>query len=225
MLGILPDRLHHRCEPGDRATSQVVAVREAAGKNDCAETVKIGFAVVDQPGGNPDVVLEGVQRVVIAITAGKGDDPNTPIGRACAHGRVSSTIVTAYVSITGLASRRSHIAATAASASRSFDAATLTRKKRPDRTPDTPSYPSDLSPPSTASPWGSLTPGFGSTITSAAQRRTSPVVGPPGCDPLTHSTTDSFLAKRSRRCRCARPHRLQAGDPAGSSGWLPAVNR
>src|SRR5688572_5472245 len=65
------------------------------------------------------------------------------------------------------------MAATAARAPSASTAASPTRKKRPERTRLTPVYPSDRSPPKTASPWGSLTPAFGSTTTSATQDRRS----------------------------------------------------
>jgi hypothetical protein len=66
--------VHDGREAGDGAGAQVVAVREAAGKNDRVGAFEAGVLVPDQLSVLAQHVLGGVIRIVVAIRSGKDDD-------------------------------------------------------------------------------------------------------------------------------------------------------
>ena len=79
-MRLLDDSLHHRCEPGDRAAAQVVAVREPAGKDHGIDVPNVVVAV-PQRHRLAACQSNGACRVTIVQRTGEGDDPDTKAQR------------------------------------------------------------------------------------------------------------------------------------------------
>ena len=75
--GLSHDRLHHRREAGDGADAKVVAVGEAAGKDDRVVRGEVALAVPDEVSLVAHHITEGVLGVVVAPGAGKDDNSET----------------------------------------------------------------------------------------------------------------------------------------------------
>ena len=72
--GVAADRLHHRRELRERAGAEVVAVCEAARDDHAVGAVQVGLLVPEELRLFAEDVLGDVQRVVVAVRAGKDDD-------------------------------------------------------------------------------------------------------------------------------------------------------
>ena len=72
--GELADGLHDGRELGDGAAAQIIAVGEAAGENDGIDIAERGRIVPDKLRLLPEIVGDRVERIVIAIAAGKNND-------------------------------------------------------------------------------------------------------------------------------------------------------
>jgi hypothetical protein len=73
--GELRDTLHDRREARECSRPQVVAVGEAAGKNDRVGALQVPLVVPDVVGLAPEKVLRDVKTVRVAVGARKDDDP------------------------------------------------------------------------------------------------------------------------------------------------------
>src|SRR5262249_45897783 len=113
---VLADRLHHRREAGDRARTEVVTMREAAGHDDRVDALRRRVAVPQQLRRRAER-FGCVHDVELAVRAREQHD--TDSGR--------HVIVTSYDSMTGLASNRSHISLTCAAAVSASGASTTRR--------------------------------------------------------------------------------------------------
>ena len=103
----LADRVHHRREPGDRAGAQVVAVREPAGDDDRVDALRSCRRRASSSSAVAAELLDRALHVELAVRAREQHDADAA--------RVTRS-TTSYASITGLASRRSHISSTCARA-------------------------------------------------------------------------------------------------------------
>src|SRR6185437_5611898 len=101
------DVLHHGAEPRDRAGTQVITVTEAAGQDDHVAVVQVVMLVPEKGRPFAESVDDGTVGVVVAVRAGKGDD---------AELHAASTVAISKSSVTGFASRRSHMARASRSA-------------------------------------------------------------------------------------------------------------
>jgi hypothetical protein len=76
-IGKLDHALHHRAEPGNSAAAQVIAVGKPAGENDtvlCAESAQVFILVPKFNYLLAKIVAQGIDHIVIAVRAGKGDN-------------------------------------------------------------------------------------------------------------------------------------------------------
>src|SRR5262249_55903356 len=194
--------LHDRGEAGDRATAQVVAIRESARQHDAVDVAQVLLLVPDRDGVVAEDAIRHAEHGMVVVRP--GERHHTP-----AHGYAPpSTISTRKSSITPFASSCSHIAWT-----RAVAAARSTSRRRsstylPTRTSPTSGNPSTCNDCCTALPCGSRMPRLGVTTTRASS---------PACPPIR---------PRSRRCGGrppGRPPRRRRGR--GGSGPCRACAR
>src|SRR2546430_586906 len=164
-VGELADLLHHRREPGDRTGPQIVAVGEAAGQDHAVAAFQVGVLVPEVGQLRAEHLVDDPPAVAVGPRPGKYNDAE--LHRRLCSGSMSNR----KSSITWLASSWRHIASTRWRASCSLDPSRFTSMYLPTRTSTTSRKPSDASPCLTVMPWGSLTTGFGVTITRAITAR------------------------------------------------------
>src|SRR5215213_2113997 len=153
-LRVLHHLPHDRAEPCDRAGAEIVAVAEPAGEDDDVAALQIVVFVPEVGCLFAERLDDGLERVVVAVRAGKGHDSEL-------HDGVTSAI--SKSSVTGLASRRSHISVVSRRAASASAASTSRTRCRPTCTAATPPKPSVCSASATALPWGSSSPRRGTT--------------------------------------------------------------
>src|SRR6185437_15579233 len=91
---------HHGAESGDCTGAQIVAVAESPGQNDHVRLLQVVVLVPEKSRLFAESVDDGAVCVVVAIGAGERDD---------AELHAASTVAMSKSSVTGLASRRSHM--------------------------------------------------------------------------------------------------------------------
>src|SRR6185437_13135666 len=155
------DVLHHGAEPRDRAGPQVIAVTEAAGQDDHVAVVQVVMLVPEKGRPFAESVDDGTVGVVVAVRAGKGDD---------AELHAASTVAISKSSVTGFASRRSHMARASRSADCWSPASSSSTMYRPTWTSRSAPNPRVCSASATALPCGSRMPRRGVMCTAMRYR-------------------------------------------------------
>ena len=72
--GILLDSRHHWGKLGNRTAAQVVTVGETAGEDDGVHIAYVSIFVPDELGSLPQVLGDGIPRIMVAIASWKYDD-------------------------------------------------------------------------------------------------------------------------------------------------------
>src|SRR4051812_18188175 len=91
---------HDRTEARNGTGPKIVAVAEPTGQNHHVRALQVAVLVPEVHGFLAERLHDGLVRVVVAVGAGKGDD---------AELHTVLTVAISKSSVTGLASRRSHI--------------------------------------------------------------------------------------------------------------------
>src|SRR5207253_2997102 len=194
------DRIHHRGEARDGATAKVVAVGEAAGKDDEVEVTEVPLAIVDKANRFTQDLEERVGTIPVTPGAGKHHDTGLqegppPRNSASAGSGWSSMRKS---SITSLASSWRAISSTRLRACSSSASSSRIDRYLPARTSFTDSNPRACRPPRMVRPAGSLTTGFSVTKTSARY--------------MTPQTLASLSARLAWTGRPEAPERLEVAD-------------
>src|SRR5215210_6460559 len=132
-LRVLDDLLHHRAEPRDRAGAEIVAVAESAGEDDDIAPLQVVILVPEVDRLLTESLDDCLVRVEVTVRAREGHDAEL-------HEGVTSAI--SKSSVTGFASRRSHISRVSRRAASSSAASTSRTRCRPTCTAATPPKPS-----------------------------------------------------------------------------------
>src|SRR5688572_11303900 len=75
-LGKIANRRHYRGKASDRSTTQCVAIGKPSWQHECVKTGEVRFTIVNQSRRRPDIILNCIEGVVVAVASGKGDDSN-----------------------------------------------------------------------------------------------------------------------------------------------------
>ena len=81
-LGSRDERVHDRCEAGDRAAAQVVAVGEPSGQDDRVDPLEVGVAVPEGDRLGADGT-HGAGRITVVERARERDDPDLHWSGSC----------------------------------------------------------------------------------------------------------------------------------------------
>src|SRR6478609_813291 len=183
-LGRRDERLHDRCEAGDGAAAQVVAVGEAAGEDDRVDAPEVRVAVPERD-GLAAALADGTRRVTVVERTGERDDadlhcassPDSPAASASSASPAASAASAASTassrmrtettsSMTGLDSSVSAASRAAVRCSSVTSPSTVSTKRLPWRTSVNPLNPSRGRAPLTACPCGSRISGLSMTSTT-----------------------------------------------------------
>src|SRR5438270_669739 len=178
-VGELADPLHHGRETRDRAGPQVVAVGEAAGEDDAVTALELGVLVPQVDELLAEDLVDDPAAVAIRPRSREHHDPELHLGAFSLSSSKRKS------SMTWLASSCRHIASTCWRACGSLVVSSRTSMYLPTRTSLTSRKPSEARPCLTVRPWGSLTTGFGVTMTRAITVRSSASVGTTACRPAS----------------------------------------
>src|SRR6478752_2986160 len=195
-LGRRDERLHDRCEAGDGAAAQVVAVGEAAGEDDRVDAPEVRVAVPERD-GLAAALADGTRRVTVVERTGERDDadlhcasspdspgasssPASPASPACSDSPVASASPLSSTASTASSRMRTETTSSMTGLDRSVSAAsraaercssvtspsTVSTKRLPWRTSVNPLNPSRGRAPLTACPCGSRISGLSMTSTT-----------------------------------------------------------
>src|SRR6476661_741224 len=237
-LGRRDERLHDRCEAGDGAAAQVVAVGEAAGEDDRVDAPEVRVAVPERD-GLAAALADGTRRVTVVERTGERDDADlhcasspdspgaspspatpassdSPVASASPLSPLASTASTVSTtsSMTGLDRSVSAASRAAVRCSSVTSPSTVSTKRLPWRTSVNPLNPSRGRAPLTACPWGSRIAGLSMTSTTML-----PISGGSPCA-VWAMVASRGTARVYRAARRRQDRRLSAtGGRRGPRPW------